>query len=206
MRKACNFFYVSSGWADKIATDRIIGSLVDFDAFPVMLFSYVIWFFLTCYEVVAVLGTRFHFASKIPLLTHKACLYIVQMISSDTGAQFQIINLGYKFCCLSLSSPLISHSDGCKIILKFIIKNQVTHSSYFLCLSIHFLSSLKSTLPSALFKPRGRHFNNKGQFGKGKRKRKRLARVLHFMFFIYQEYIFNYKNMEAKISEILRVF
>ena len=40
--------------ADKIATDRIIGTLVDFGAFPVMLFSYVIWFFLTCYEVVAV--------------------------------------------------------------------------------------------------------------------------------------------------------
>ena len=39
--------------------------------------------------------------------------------------------------------------------------------------------------------------------------RKRLARALHFVFFfffLYQEYIFNYKNMEAKISQILRVF
>ena len=120
MRKACNFFYVSSGWADKIATDRIIGSLVDFDAFPVMLFSYVIWFFLTCYEVVAVLGSRFHFASKIPVLTHHAILYIVQLIIFFGGAQFQSF-LGYNYCCLSLISPLISHSDGCKIILKFII-------------------------------------------------------------------------------------
>ena len=71
--------------ADKIATDRIIGTLVDFGAFPVMLFSYVIWFFLTCYEVVAVLGTRFHFASKIPVLTHHAILYIVQLIFLGGG-------------------------------------------------------------------------------------------------------------------------
>lgn len=135
------FFLCILRVADKIATDRIIGTLVDFGAFPVMLFSYVIWFFLTCYEVVAVLGTRFHFASKIPVLTHHAILYIVQLIFLG-GAQFQSF-LGYNYCCLSLISPLISHSDGCKIILKFIIKNEVTHSSYFLCLSIHFLSSLK---------------------------------------------------------------
>lgn len=57
--------------ADKIAADRIIRSFVDFDALQVMLSNYVIWFFLTCYEVVAVLGTRFHFASnKTPVLTH----------------------------------------------------------------------------------------------------------------------------------------
>lgn len=122
---------------------------MDFGAFPVMLFNYVICFFLTCYEVIAVLGTRFHFASKTPVITRNASLYIVQCISFDTGAQFQIF-LGYKFCCLSLISPLISHSDSCKIILKFIIKNEVTHSSYFLCRTVHFLSSIKSTLPSEL--------------------------------------------------------
>lgn len=179
--------------ADKIATDRIIGTLVDFGAFPVMLLSYVIWFFLTCYEVVAVLGTGFHFASKIPVLTHHAILYIAQLISVDTGAQFQFF-LGYNYCCLSLISPLISHADGCKIILKFIIKNEVTRSSYFLCLSIHFLSSLKSTLPSALFKPRGRHFNNiRGRGKEGKEEsmcsRKRIARVLPYMFFFIYIYI-----------------
>ena len=48
-----------------------------------------------------------------------------------------------------------------------------------------------------------------GKEGKEESKcaRKRLARALHFVFFfLYQEYIFNYKNMEAKISQILRVF
>ena len=52
--------------ADKIAADRIIRSFLDFDALQVTLSSYVIWFFLTCYEEVAVLRTRFHFASKTP--------------------------------------------------------------------------------------------------------------------------------------------
>ena len=49
-----------------------------------------------------------------------------------------------------------------------------------------------------------------GKEGKEESKcaRKRLARALRFVFFffIHQEYIFNYKNMEAKISQILRVF
>ena len=146
MCKACNFFNLCIlRVTDKIAADRIIRTFVDFGAFPVMLISNVIWFFLTCYEVIAVLGTGFHFASKIPV-TKDAFLYVTQLISFDFGAQFQFF-LGYKFCCLSLISPRISHSDGCKIILKFVIKNEVIHSSYFLCRSIHFLWPLKSTLP-----------------------------------------------------------
>ena len=100
----------------------------------------------------------------MPVLTHNAFLYVIQLICFDMGAQFQFF-LGYKFCCQSLISPLISQSDGWKIIFK--IHNwKWGHILILFPLPQHIFSvALKVNFALfSLFKPRGRHFNNKGQW------------------------------------------